>query len=66
MKPKEAKSAEPYDKTKRDAAAFLGVTVWTIDRYIKKRKVPYVKINNYSVRFRLSDLVQFAERQRVA
>jgi excisionase family DNA binding protein len=66
MKPKKAEAAEPYDKTKQDAAKFLGVTVWTIDRYIQKRKVPHIKLNNHLVRFRLSDLVQFAEKQRVA
>ena len=57
---------EPYNKTKRDAAQFLGVTVWTIDRYIKERKVPHIKLNNHLVRFRISDLIQFAEKQRVA
>ncbi|HZF24003.1 MAG TPA: helix-turn-helix domain-containing protein [Burkholderiales bacterium] len=59
-------AADPFDKTKRDAAEFLGVTVSTIDRYVRKRKVPHIKLNNHLVRFRISDLVKFAEKQRVA
>jgi predicted site-specific integrase-resolvase len=57
---------EPFDKTKQDAARFLGVTVWTIDRWIMAQKVPHIKLNNHLVRFRISDLVKFAEKQRVA
>jgi len=59
-------NTEPYDKTKRFAAQFLGVTVWTIDRYVMDRKVPHIKLNNKLVRFKLSDLIAFAEGQRVA
>ncbi len=67
MKRKKAEQVmEPYDKTKRDAAEFLGVTVWTIDRYMKSRNMPHIKLANHLVRFRSSDLVEFAERQRVA
>ena len=58
--------SEPYNRTKRDAAAFFGVTIWTIDRYVIDGKLPHVKLNNRLVRFRLSDLIDFAERQRVA
>jgi hypothetical protein len=59
-------SQEPYDKDKRFAAGFLGVSRFSIDRYVCKRKLPHIKLNNRLVRFRVSDLVSFAERQRVA
>jgi len=45
---------EPYDKDKNFAAAFLGVTVFTIDRYVIDRKLPHIKLNNRLVRFKLS------------
>lgn len=57
---------ERYDKTKRFAAEFLAVSVFTIDRYVLDRKLPHIKLNNRLVRFKLSDLVAFAESQRVA
>lgn len=69
-KPEKANSfrpdTDPYNLTKKFAAEFLGVSQWTIDRYVLDRKLSHVKLNNHLVRFRLSDLIQFAEKQRVA
>lgn len=67
IKPDKARSsnAEPYDLTKKDAAAFFGLSIWTVDRYIVDRKLPFIKLNNRLVRFRLSDLIRFAEGQRM-
>jgi len=67
MKPRKAevRTLDPY-KTKREAAEFLGVTVWTIDRYMKDRKLPHYKLAGHLVRFRMSDLIRFAEKDRVA
>jgi excisionase family DNA binding protein len=59
-------NAEPYNKTKRDAANFLGVSVYSIDRYVIDRRIPHVKLLGRLVRFKESDLVAFAEKQRVA
>ena len=59
-------SSEPYNLTKRDAARFFGVSPYTVDRYVLDRKLSFVKLNGKLVRFRLSDLVAFAEQQRVA
>jgi excisionase family DNA binding protein len=66
MKQKAERAQDPFNKTKLDAAEFLGVKVATIDRWVIDRKLPHIKLNNRLVRFRLSDLVQFAEKQRVA
>jgi predicted DNA-binding transcriptional regulator AlpA len=57
---------EFYDKDKRFAAQFLGITIWTVDRYVHLKTLPHIKLNNRLVRFRLSDLIAFAESQRVA
>jgi excisionase family DNA binding protein len=67
MKPKRAEQIqEPYNLTKVDAAAFLGIKVPTVDRWVKDRKLPHIKLHGRLVRFRLSDLSKFAEQQRVA
>jgi hypothetical protein len=62
----QALDPEPYNKTKRFAADFLGVELCTINQYVSRRQLPHIKLNNKLVRFKLSDLIRFAEKQRVA
>ncbi len=67
MKPKKAERIQDaYNLTKPDAAQFLGVKVTTVDRWVMSRKLPHIKLNGRLVRFRLSDLIEYAEKQRVA
>ena len=65
-KTKEAGFAEPYNKNKRFAAKFFGVSVYAVDRWVIDRTIPHIKLNNRLVRFRLSDLRRHAEERRVA
>ena len=51
--------------TKADAAEFLGIRMATVNKWVMSRKLPHVKLGKL-VRFRQSDLSQFAENQRVA
>jgi excisionase family DNA binding protein len=57
---------EPYNLTKIDAAEFLGIKVTTVNKWVIDRKLPHIKLHGRLVRFRRSDLVRFAEDQRVA
>ena len=49
---------------RREAAALLGTTERHIRRLTAERRLPYVKVGG-KVRFRVSDLVDFIDRQVV-
>ena len=57
-------ASEPYNLTQRDAARFLKLSLSTIGRYVREGKMPHVRLNNRTVRFRMSELVEFAERSK--
>ena len=67
MKPKRSVLIQDcYNLTKVDAAQFLGIKVTTVDRWVMDKKLPHIKLHGRLVRFRLADLIKFAEKQRVA
>lgn len=45
--------------SKSEACIFLGISRATLDRYIKRRQIPYIKmgLNNSKVLFKRSDLL---------
>jgi excisionase family DNA binding protein len=45
------------------AAAILGVRVSTIYAWVHKKKIPFIKLLNKSVRFRVSDLERWITTQ---
>lgn len=48
-----------------EAAAFLGVSVRSVKRLIAERRLEFIRVGR-SIRFRLSGLERFAERNAVA
>jgi excisionase family DNA binding protein len=48
-----------------DVAELLKVSVWTVRRLQRQRKIPFVKVGG-SIRFVKSDLVAYLERRRVS
>jgi len=49
--------------TKREAAAFLSVSLSTLDRRVRQGHVPAMRLGR-GVRFNLSDLLAYAEQGR--
>ena len=50
--------------TKKEAAEFLRISIATINRLMKKRKIPFSKING-KVLFQRKDLIDCLERKKV-
>ena len=50
--------------TKKEAAAFLKLSVGTIDRLMRERKIPFSKING-KVLFQKKDLLEVLEKRKV-
>ena len=65
-KPSQGTAPEFYDRDKRFVAQFLGLSPFTVDRYVLAGEIPHIKLRNRLIRFKISDLVKFAESQRVA
>ena len=52
--------------TRREAAEFLGMRTQTLAKWaVSGQHLPMVKVGSRSVRYKLSDLVAFVERQTV-
>ena len=56
-------SNEPYLKTKREAARYLGVSVGSLERLMRSG-LTFIRVGSL-VRFRPEDLAEFVERRRV-
>jgi len=50
--------------TKKEAAAYLKVSIPTIDRWMKKRIIPYSKIGG-KVLFQKKDLINLLENKKI-
>jgi excisionase family DNA binding protein len=70
----QARSIAPITKTpdpnseildKHGAALFLGFSSRTLDTWIQKKRIPYVKLPGGSIRFRRSQLIAFLEKHEV-
>jgi len=48
---------------KKEAAEYLGVTVYTIDRYVKKRGMPFYKIGN-EPRYKATEIDEWAKQYK--
>ena len=48
----------------QEAAAYLGIAVWTLRHWVSERKIPYVKMGSL-VRFRQRDLDEFIAQNLV-
>ena len=58
--------AELFDslRNKREAARYLGVSVGTVERMMRREGLPYVKLTaSGAVRFRHADLSDFVQRR---
>jgi excisionase family DNA binding protein len=51
---------EVFDKP--EAAAFLRIKTRTLDEWMKKRRVPYLKLPSGAVRFRKDQLLEFISK----
>ena len=51
--------------TKREAASAIGVSLRTLDNWIKDKQLPYVKLSK-TVRFLKADIRQYISDRRVA
>ena len=69
-----ARHAVPITKTpnldgevfdKHGAAMFLGFSTRTLDTWVQKRRIPFVKLPGGSIRFRRSQLIAFLEKYEV-
>jgi len=56
-------SEQTYLKTKREAARYLGVSLGSLERFMRSG-LAYIRVGNL-VRFRPEDLAGFIERRRV-
>jgi predicted site-specific integrase-resolvase len=54
---------EDHLRNKKEGARFLGVSVPTLERYMRDYGLPYVRLSAGVVRFRLCDLMEFAEQR---
>jgi excisionase family DNA binding protein len=50
---------------KYGAAMFLGFSGRTLDTWIQKRRIPYVKLPGGSIRFRRSQLIEFLKKYEI-
>ena len=50
---------------KYGAAKFLGFSGRTVDTWIQKKRIPYIKLPGGSIRFRRSQLIAFLEKYEV-
>jgi excisionase family DNA binding protein len=58
---------EAPNKTKKDVAEFLGVTVRTVEAMMVRSGLPFYRLGTRRVRFRLSDVLKWMdERNRVS
>jgi excisionase family DNA binding protein len=48
----------------RGAAEFIGLSEFTLRRYVSHRKIPFVKLGEKAVRFEPSQLISWVESQR--
>jgi excisionase family DNA binding protein len=53
-------NSEVFDK--HGAAMFLGFSTRTIDTWVQKKRIPFVKLPGGSIRFRRSQLIAFLEK----
>jgi excisionase family DNA binding protein len=51
--------------TKRGIASLLHISIRTLDTWMKKGLVPYIKVGGKTVRFRLEDVLQKLNAHRV-
>jgi excisionase family DNA binding protein len=54
---------EVFDKY--GASEFLGFSSRTLDTWIQKKRIPYVKLPGGSIRFRPSQLIEFLKKYEV-
>ena len=50
---------------KYGASVFLGFSSRTLDTWISKKRIPYVKLPGGSIRFRRSQLIEFLKKHEV-
>ena len=60
-------ATEGYLRNKRESAAYLGISVQSLERLMRGRLLPYIKITSGqgAVRFHIDDLNRFIEAHRV-
>ena len=51
--------------TYKDAAEFLGVSVKTLQRWVRRRRLPVIRYGPKTVRFLESDLVEFQQKNTI-
>jgi excisionase family DNA binding protein len=56
---------EPAERlrTKREAAQYLGISVYTVEKLMRTAGLRYVKLTAGAVRFRDCDLAEFVEQR---
>jgi excisionase family DNA binding protein len=71
---KPARSAAAVTKTpgsdreifdKHGASQFLGFSSRTVDTWIQKKRIPYIKLPGGSIRFQRSQLIEFLKKYEV-
>ena len=55
---------QPYLKSKRETARYLGVSLGSVEKLVRKGLLPYVRLGAL-VKFRPEDLADFIEQRRV-
>ena len=51
--------------TYKEAADFLGVNVKTLQRWVRRRRLPVIRYSPKTVRFLESDLVEFRQKNTI-
>ena len=51
---------------KYGASIFLGFSSRTLDTWISKKRIPYIKLPGGSIRFRRSQLIEFLKKYEVS
>ena len=50
---------------KRATAMFLGFSTRTVDTWVSKKRIPFVKLPGGAIRFRRSQLIEFLKKYEV-
>jgi excisionase family DNA binding protein len=50
---------------RRDVARRYGVSLRTLDRWVRERKIPYIQLDKRTIRFRWADVERAVERMVV-
>jgi excisionase family DNA binding protein len=50
---------------KRQLAAYLGISIYTVDAWVSQRRIPYVKLGGKRVMFDTGDIDKWVDEQKV-